>query len=105
MAGTQVTFLPARSRTTGSLVRLVSVNGPGQFALYTVNSFGTPTALLNSGDGLPDSFTVHRGTHAHGNWAFRAAGTYTVVFEVTTTTAADNAVSSGPEIYTFVVES
>lgn len=85
-------------------VRLLSVAGPAPFALYTVNSFGTPTVLLNSADGVPDSFDVNRGAHAHGNWAFRAAGTYTVVFEITATTTGGGAVSSGPETYTFVVE-
>lgn len=86
-------------------VRLVGASGPGQFALYTVNSFGTPTVLLNSGDGLPDSFDVPRGTHAHGNWAFRAIGTYTLTFEVTATSAGGSPVGSGQVAYTFVVGS
>lgn len=86
-------------------VRLASVSGPGQFVLYTVNSFGTPTVRLNSGDGLPDSFDVARGVHAHGNWAFRAAGTYTLTFEVTATTTGGDAKTSGQVAYTFVVGS
>ena len=85
-------------------VRLVSVTGPAPFAIYTVNSFGTPAVVLNSADGLPDGFVVNRATHAHANWAFRAAGTYTLVFEVTATDTGGAPVSSGPVSYTFVVE-
>jgi surface-anchored protein len=86
-------------------VRLVSVAGPGQFALYTVNSFGTPTVLLNSADGLPDTFNVNRGVHAHANWAFRATGTYTLTFEVTATTTGGTAKTTGQVAYQFVVGS
>jgi surface-anchored protein len=86
-------------------VRLVSVAGPGQFALYTVSSFGQPTVLLNSGDGLPDTWNLSRGVHGHGNWAFRAAGTYTLTFEVTATTTGGAPKSSGQVAYQFVVGS
>lgn len=86
-------------------VRLVGASGPGQFALYTVDSFGTPTVWFNSADGLPDARNISRGVHGHGNWAFRAAGTYTLTFEVTATTTAGAPRTSGPIAYTFVVES
>jgi surface-anchored protein len=85
-------------------LRLLSASGPGSFAVYTVNSFGTPSVVLNTADGVPDSFLVNRGAHAHANWAFRAAGTYTLVFEVAGTDTAGNPVGSGPVTYTFVVE-
>ncbi|HCU52014.1 MAG TPA: hypothetical protein DGG94_19815, partial [Micromonosporaceae bacterium] len=42
-------------------------------------------------------------SHAHANWAFEAAGTYTVTFEVTGVRTDGSAVSSGPIAYTFVV--
>lgn len=85
-------------------LRLLSASGPGSFALYTVNSFGTPSVVLDTADGVPDSFLVNRGVHAHANWAFRAAGTYTLVFEVAGTDTTGNPVGSGPVTYTFVVE-
>lgn len=97
-------FRPGAFQNDRVDVRLVSVTGPAPFAVYTVNSFGTPTVVVDSADGLPDGFVVNRATHAHANWAFRAAGTYTLVFEVTATTTGGAAVSSGPVSYTFVVE-
>jgi surface-anchored protein len=84
---------------------LVSATGPGQVALYTTNTFGTPTVKFNTADGLPDSFAVAYGTHAHGNWAFKAAGTYTLTFRATATAVGGAAKDSGLKTYTFVVGS
>lgn len=64
------------------------VQGPGRFALFTTNSFGAPSVLFNSDDGLPDRVDVPLGTHAHGNWAFSAAGLYNLDIEMAVTTAA-----------------
>lgn len=85
-------------------VRLVSASGPADVSVYNNNAFGSPTVWFDSGNGLPDnrSFTVN--THAHANWAFEAAGTYTVVFEVTATTSGGTTVSSGQKTYTFTVQ-
>ncbi|HZX03514.1 choice-of-anchor M domain-containing protein [Kribbella sp.] len=85
-------------------VKLVSVSGPAAMSVYTTNSFGTPTIWFNSGDGLPDTRALAINTHAHANWAFRAAGTYTAVFEVTATTAGGTAISTGQKTYTFTVQ-
>ncbi|MFC0623675.1 choice-of-anchor M domain-containing protein [Kribbella deserti] len=85
-------------------VRLVSVTGPAHVSLYTTNSLGTPTVWFDSGNGLPDNRSFAINTHAHANWAFEAAGTYTVVFQITGTTAAGAAVTSGPKTYTFTVQ-
>jgi surface-anchored protein len=86
-------------------VRLVGASGPGQFALYTVDGLGTPTVWFNSADGLPDARNISRGVHGHGNWAFRAAGRYTLTFEVTATTTGGVPKTSGQVAYTFVVGS
>ena len=59
---------------------LVDVDGPGAFIVYSVDGFGTPTVLFNSNDPLPQSLTIPTGTHTHVNWAFTAAGTYTVTY-------------------------
>jgi surface-anchored protein len=61
--------------------------------------------LLNSADGLPDALNLARGVHAHGNWAFRASGTYTLTFEVAATTTGGAPKSSGPVAYQVVVGS
>lgn len=82
---------------------LTSVTGPGGFSVYTT-SFGTPTVLFDSGDGLPDTRSVARNTHAHANWGFDAAGTYVVTFTVTGVLSAGGAhVTSGPRQFTFEV--
>lgn len=64
---------------------LRSVQGPGTVAVFQTGPFGDPDLLFNSGDGLPDSRRVPLGTHAHGNWAFSAPGSYQLSFEMTAT--------------------
>lgn len=83
---------------------LVSATGPGQFAIYTVPSVGSPTVKANTADGLPDTFSIPRGTHAHANWAFKATGTYSLTFKATGT-AGGVLKDSGLKTYTFVVGS
>jgi len=84
--------------------RMLSVSGPGAVHLYTTNSFGTPTVRFDSDDGLPDTQPVNRGTHAHGNWAFTKAGTYSVVLEVRGTLTG-GATSAARATFTFDVRS
>lgn len=85
---------------------LTAVRAPGQFSVYTVDAFGSPTVLLNSGDGITaaDSIVLAAGGHEHVNWAFSTPGTYEVDFEASGTLA-DGSVftSSGPITYTFTV--
>ncbi|CAM3362170.1 choice-of-anchor M domain-containing protein [Kibdelosporangium persicum] len=88
---------------TGTQTTLLSVSG-GQFAVYTTNAFGSPTVLFDSGNGLPDTRPVAVGTHAHANWAFKSAGTYTVTFQVTGTLAGGGTVTSAPASFTFEVQ-
>ncbi|MFC8849490.1 MULTISPECIES: choice-of-anchor M domain-containing protein [unclassified Micromonospora] len=83
--------------------KLTNVSGPAGFSVYTVSG-GTPTVLFDSGNGLPDSLNVNRNTHAHVNWGFDAAGTYTVTFEVTGKLASNGTtISSGAKTWTFEV--
>jgi surface-anchored protein len=84
--------------------KLISVTGPADFSTYTTNAFGSPTVWFDSGNGLPDSRTLTINTHSHANWAFEAAGTYTLAFEVTATTSSGAAVSTGQKSYTFTVQ-
>lgn len=59
---------------------LVGLEGPGNFAAYSVNGFGSPTVVWNSADGLDgaDRVRVLAGGHSHYNFAFTAPGEYTV---------------------------
>jgi surface-anchored protein len=61
---------------------LSSVSGPGQFALYTVDAFGTPVVHMNSADGITaaDRVGLMAGSHMHANWAFTMPGDYEVSF-------------------------
>jgi surface-anchored protein len=83
-------------------VNLTAVSGPAGFSIYTAAG-GTPTVLFDSGNGLPDALDVARLAHAHANFAFDAAGTYTVTFNVTGTLVGGGTVSSGSKQFTFQV--
>jgi surface-anchored protein len=64
---------------------LLSIQGPGGFALFSTDQFGTPAVLFNSTSGLPSSFNIAAGVHAHGNWAFKAAGRYILQVQASAT--------------------
>ncbi|MEU4290809.1 choice-of-anchor M domain-containing protein [Kribbella sp. NPDC026596] len=85
-------------------VRLVSVSGPADVSVYTTNALGSPSVWFDSGNGMPDTRSIAINTHAHANWAFEAAGTYTAVFEVTATTSGGTAITTGQKTYTFTVQ-
>lgn len=82
--------------------RLDKVTGPGRLAIFEFDSFGRPKVIFNSGDGLPDTYRIPLGTHAHGNWAFTKAGTYKVTFTHSATLATGKQ-SSDTATITFVV--
>lgn len=103
--GTSTEGVPSGVLQNNTLsLKLVSVTGPADVSVYTTSSFGTPTVWFDSGNGLPDTRSLAVTTHAHANWAFEAAGSYTVVFEATATTATGGAVSTGQRSYTFTVQ-
>lgn len=81
---------------------LTAVDGPGAYALYTYDAMSGADVLLDSGDGVPDSFDVAPNTHAHGGWAFTAQGTYRLTFRMSGKLAGGKAVSD-TETVTFVV--
>lgn len=74
---------------TGSVVddevdiRLETVTGPGTVKLFGLDSSGVPEAVWDSGDGLPDTYTLPPSIHAHMGWLFTAPGSYTLTLEVT----------------------
>lgn len=86
-------------------LQLVSLEGPGQLALYETDAFGAPTLFWNSADGLDgtDSYPAAVGGHAHVNWAFTAPGFYRVGLKATGTLVAGNE-SVESEVVTFSFE-
>jgi surface-anchored protein len=85
---------------------LAGYNGPGHFALYQVDGFGSPTLFMDTHDGLSaaDTYDAIVGSHAHFNWAFTQPGTYTLSFEASGTLLdGDLFTSSGLVDYTFSV--
>jgi surface-anchored protein len=85
---------------------LKAVSGPGFFSLYDLDEFGDPILLMNSGDGitLADALTVGTGSHSHFNWAFSAAGDYTLTFEAVGDSILNGLTSSGNVDYLFTVQ-
>lgn len=88
-------------------LRLVSVEGPGHFALYQVNAFGQPTLQMNSRDGIDsaiDRITLAPGGHEHQNWAFSAPGEYQATFVADAVRqSTGQTISSAPAVYRFRV--
>lgn len=86
-------------------VDVVGVTGPGDVSVFTTDAFGTPSVLVDSGNGLPDRITTTAGGHLHANWAFEAPGKYQVKVKVTGTLAATGQkVTSAVATYCFKVE-
>jgi surface-anchored protein len=58
------------------------ITGPGDFALYTVDSGGVPAVSMNSADGISaaDFSTVPQGGHSHFFWAFSKPGYYRISY-------------------------
>ncbi|MFI6035963.1 TIGR03773 family transporter-associated surface protein [Streptomyces sp. NPDC051315] len=81
---------------------LTGVEGPGTVALYTYDAMSGATVLFNSKDGVPDSFEVPAGTHAHGGWAFTEEGTYRLTLRMGGSLA-DGTPVSDTETVAFVV--
>jgi putative ABC transporter-associated repeat protein len=71
------------TRVSGPVTwKLLAVDGPGEVAVFQTGSFGQAEVIFASGDGLPDSYRIPLGVHAHGNWAFSAEGVYRLRFEM-----------------------
>lgn len=83
---------------------LMGVSGPGDFSMYSVDGFGTPTFYMSTADAGADDATLSVGSHTHYNLGFTAAGTYEVTFEGSGTLDDGNSTfTSGQATYTFVV--
>ena len=64
-------------------LNLKSVEGPGEVYLYSTDTFGKPTVMFNSVDGISesDTFVMKAGAHSHQSMAFSEAGVYRVGFD------------------------
>lgn len=85
---------------------LMGVQGPGHFALYTTDAFGSPTVFMNSADGITatDAIVLSAGQHRHVNWAFTAPGTYEITFAASGTLVDGHRfTSSDPATFRFAV--
>jgi putative ABC transporter-associated repeat protein len=60
--------------------RLDAVEGPGAVTVFQTGVFGDPQFVFRSGDGLPDTYPIPLGTHAHASWAFSRDGAYRLTF-------------------------
>jgi surface-anchored protein len=67
---------------------VLAVNGPGEFSIFSTDSFGTPTVWVDTADnpnghtGAPldgsDALWMIGGGHVHYNWGFTARGYYDI---------------------------
>jgi len=88
-------------------VELASVEGPGNFFVWTLDPLGKPQLHFNSADGIlssQDFYLLKTGGHQDMNWAFSAPGTYRVGYRVSGTLVAGNQFTqSDVAYYTFEV--
>lgn len=86
-------------------VKFTGFSGPGNLAIYDLDSFGDPIVWMNTADGITgaDSRVLPSGAHSHINWAFSAPGDYTVTFEASAVSTLNGPTASGPVDYKFHV--
>ncbi|MDR2564679.1 MAG: choice-of-anchor M domain-containing protein, partial [Bifidobacteriaceae bacterium] len=87
--------IPLSATQGGVDWKLTDMSGPGEFALYETGSFGEPSVLFATRDGITgaDEFTIPKNTHAHGSWAFSEQGVYCLGFTRSAVLADGGAVS------------
>jgi surface-anchored protein len=90
---------------TGDLtLSLTGASGPGSFYLFSIDSFGVVSTLMDSSDGFStvDSIALAPESHTHHTWAFTEQGDYSLTFQVDGTHTFDGA-QSGSATYDFSV--
>jgi surface-anchored protein len=87
----------------GNQIRLtlLSLAGPGDFALYTIGPFGTPSVRINTRNGIDASDFVNvptagGGGHIHINWSFTAPGDYAATFQASGTRTGGGGFTNSP---------
>jgi putative ABC transporter-associated repeat protein len=79
----EITSKQIRGGITWQLTKVV---GPGRVVVFQTGSFGDEKVVFNSGRGLPQTYTIPTGTHAHANWAFTKRGKYRLTYTMRVTT-------------------
>jgi len=84
---------------------LTSVNGPGNFGIYDVGTFGNIQIRMNSADGISGNETLQLqpGSHSHYNLTFTAPGTYSIGLQASGTHLTGGLITSDPANYVFTV--
>jgi len=72
-----------------TLGTVTSPSGTGHFALWQNDVFGTPIIRMSTADPGADVVTMNAGSHAHYNWGFTEAGTWTIELTASGTHATD----------------
>ncbi len=88
-------------------INLQSVDGPGEFSVWQNDAFGVPQLQMATSDGInsTDQILANVGSHDHYNWAFTAAGIYSVDVTVSGTLASDGStVESEVQTIKFVID-
>ncbi|MFD0852687.1 TIGR03773 family transporter-associated surface protein, partial [Actinomadura adrarensis] len=67
--------------------RLRKATGPGRFVLFVNGEFGAPQVIFDGSRQQVQQTGIDLNTHAHGNWAFTAPGTYLLDIEMNARTA------------------
>ncbi|MEV3936661.1 TIGR03773 family transporter-associated surface protein [Glycomyces sp. NPDC049804] len=78
--------------------KLTKVDGPGNFTIFLTGTFGGAEILFNSAEALPQTVSIPRNTHAHGNWTFSEPGVYRLTVEFTATTGDGETVTDTKDI-------
>ncbi|MEU5153923.1 TIGR03773 family transporter-associated surface protein [Glycomyces sp. NPDC021274] len=77
---------------------LTEVDGPGDFTIFLTGTFGGADILFNSAEALPQTVSIPRNTHAHGNWTFSEPGVYRLTVEFTATTGEGETVTGTKDL-------
>lgn len=82
---------------------ITGLDGPGHLKLFTSGTFGGNTVLVDSEDGLPDTWNVNVPAHVHANWAFTETGRYRMTVRADATLRDGSSVTTGDVAYTWHV--
>jgi len=78
--------------SNGVTMRLDTVEGPGELAIFLNGNFGQLVGQrVVDTVGGPTSYTIPANTHQHGNWVFTEPGVYAVTFTMSADGQSDTA--------------
>lgn len=101
-AGWETESLPRQQFAGAVRLELTSFTGPGDLELYLYGTEG-PRRILSSCDPALSTIHTNAGVHAHANWSFTAAGSYTLTFTAEAERVGGGTVRSVPQSFTFLV--